>query len=768
MLKISFPVSLMAAALALAFPSLSSAQDSPDLAANFAANTLENTAQSTQKSIDTQKKELPKATAVVTPAQSPTQTKANDNPTQKVQVKGNREYDARRFDTASKIVVTQEEIARFGDTEITDVLKRLPSVSVVGGAIRMRGLGAGYTQVLLNGEPSPPGFSIESLAPDLIERIEIVRSASAEFSAQAVAGTINIILKRSISMTQRQFKLGYFQRGDLPSGLYSSFQLSDKVEQFSYSVPLNLNIGRFNNHDNQSLTRKTDSQGELTQLRTNSSANDNRNRSVSSAPRLNWTLDNEDILSFNAFINFNENEGSNRGKTNSLAGVAYRFPTEDYDTTNESQSWNNNFSWTHKLGDSAKLELRAGTHYWHSKSTGRSVGRDVYETALFDRHVDTESFNRGWTHSGKYNAPFIEDHTISAGWELASRWQSSNNLTRGTTAMNEVISPINLQEDVEFKIARSSLYAQDEWTLDKQLSVYLGLRWESITMDGRGNSLDNVHNRSAVLSPIFQTLYKIPDHPNQQIRFALSRTYKGVNSWDLVHRRYYSTNNSATSPDGLANPNLQPELATGFDLGYEHFVDGGGVFSANFFLRRISGITLNRLFQQDNLWVSMPVNGGHAQTKGLELEAKFPMRLWMEHAPALDFRMNAAMNHSTIDTVPGPNNRLDSQVPVRANIGLDYKPDALPLTVGAGYAFQNAGLVRISVNQVNYGRVNRSLETYALWKFDTMSNLRLSMNNVIRQTAYSESEYTDEQGSTLRQNYNPSKLNVRLNYEMRF
>ena len=35
-------------------------------------------------------------------------------------------------------------------------------------------------------------FSVR-VAPDLIERIEIVRSASAEFSTQAVAGTINII-----------------------------------------------------------------------------------------------------------------------------------------------------------------------------------------------------------------------------------------------------------------------------------------------------------------------------------------------------------------------------------------------------------------------------------------------------------------------------------------------------------------------------------------------------------------------------------------------
>ncbi|MFA9347892.1 TonB-dependent receptor plug domain-containing protein, partial [Escherichia coli] len=89
-------------------------------------------------------------------------------------------------------------------TNVLDVLKRVPGITVNtgangrGGEIRMRGLGAGYTQILVNGERAPAGFSIDSLAPDSIERIEVLRAASAEFSTQSVAGTINIILKRSV------------------------------------------------------------------------------------------------------------------------------------------------------------------------------------------------------------------------------------------------------------------------------------------------------------------------------------------------------------------------------------------------------------------------------------------------------------------------------------------------------------------------------------------------------------------------------------------
>jgi outer membrane receptor protein involved in Fe transport len=209
-------------------------------------------------------------------------------------------------------------------------------------------------------------------------------------------------------------------------------------------------------------------------------------------------------------------------------------------------------------------------------------------------------------------------------------------------------------------------------------------------------------------------------------------------------------------------------LSTGFDVTYEHFLEGGGVFSANVFLRKISGITLTKLFQQDGLWVNMPVNAGHAHTTGIELEAKFPLRHWMEDAPAIDLRFNAGFNNSQIDTVPGPNNRLDSQVPARINMGVDYKASSIPLSLGAGFAFQNAGLVRLSPYQTNYANVNRSLDAYALWKFDQSSNLRFAMSNLIHLAGYAENRYVDANGTILRNNWNPSKLAMRINYELRF
>jgi iron complex outermembrane receptor protein len=94
-----------------------------------------------------------------------------------------------------------------------EVLKRLPGVTIQGapgrgGGIRMRGLGGGYTQILLDGQRVPPGFSIESLTPDMVEKVEILRAPTAETGARAIAGTINIVLREGQRANPDDLKLG--------------------------------------------------------------------------------------------------------------------------------------------------------------------------------------------------------------------------------------------------------------------------------------------------------------------------------------------------------------------------------------------------------------------------------------------------------------------------------------------------------------------------------------------------------------------------------
>ena len=92
-------------------------------------------------------------------------------PMQTVRIKGSAaSYDARRDDTASKIVVGSEEIQKYGDTSVNDVLKRLPGITVggaagrPGGEIRMRGLGGRIAAVGRRGHDVGPGAGGETQA----------------------------------------------------------------------------------------------------------------------------------------------------------------------------------------------------------------------------------------------------------------------------------------------------------------------------------------------------------------------------------------------------------------------------------------------------------------------------------------------------------------------------------------------------------------------------------------------------------------------------
>ena len=146
----------------------------------------------------------------------------------KVEITGGRadEMQERRQSTAAKIVIGREEIERFGDSTLGDVLKRLPGVTIGGrpgrgGQIRMRGLGNGYTQILLDGERVPPGFSIDAIDPEQIERIEIYRAPTAETGARAIAGTINIVTRDGYTKRVNDLKVGAsLEDGRLQPGIW--------------------------------------------------------------------------------------------------------------------------------------------------------------------------------------------------------------------------------------------------------------------------------------------------------------------------------------------------------------------------------------------------------------------------------------------------------------------------------------------------------------------------------------------------------------------
>lgn len=124
----------------------------------------------------------------------------------------------RTDDVAPTLSYDLDYFQRFEPLTVGDALKRVPSVAFLSDVlesdgVRLRGLDSGYTQILINGERVPGAgvdrsFFVDRIPAELIERIEVVRSSSANRSGDAVAGAINIVLRDALSLDGGYVRLG--------------------------------------------------------------------------------------------------------------------------------------------------------------------------------------------------------------------------------------------------------------------------------------------------------------------------------------------------------------------------------------------------------------------------------------------------------------------------------------------------------------------------------------------------------------------------------
>ena len=137
----------------------------------------------------------------------------------KVVVQGEITYRDRAPDVAPTLVYDLEYFQRFEPATVGDMLKRVPGVGFVGSDImeydgaQLRGLGGGYTQVLINGKKVPGAgddrsFYVDRIPAEMVDHIEIKRSASANRSGDAMAGAINIVLRDAYKFDGSYLRLG--------------------------------------------------------------------------------------------------------------------------------------------------------------------------------------------------------------------------------------------------------------------------------------------------------------------------------------------------------------------------------------------------------------------------------------------------------------------------------------------------------------------------------------------------------------------------------
>ena len=367
---------------------------------------------------------------------------------------------------------------------------------------------------------------------------------------------------------------------------------------------------------------------------------------------------------------------------------------------------------------------------------------------------------------------------MAAGWDLESGRRSD----RRITTENGLPTLTEFGDTIEARTLRLAAYAQDEWDWSPTFSFYLGLRWEGIQTRSDSQA-QHVSNLSSVLTPLAHMVWKLPDAPRDQIRLSLSRSYKSPTTAQLIARPFISNlypdttkPNLATSPDRAGNPALKPELAWGLDTAFEHYLDAGGLLSANIFVRKIDNLIRTVRQQETPLWapntlrwVARPQNIGGALSAGLELEAKFRASdLWATDWP-LSLRTNGSLMWSRVDGVAGPNNRLDQQPRYTANVGADWPIKGWPLTIGGNLNFTPSILIQQIDSQIYRQGLKRVLDGYALWRISPEASLRLSVANASARDYETGNTFFLADGSAQSQDSTAkSYTTVSLRAELRF
>lgn len=637
--------------------------------------------------------------------------------------------DARRApSTTTSIVVGRDDILRLGDPTLSDVLKRQPGITVdtspgKPATIRMRGMGGGYVALLLNGVPAPAGFALESLGPDVIERIEIQRTATAETSSQAVAGTINVILRRAgptrgAAATEVKAGSGVVD-GYLAPQLVA--QHSGRAGALAYTVVATLK------HDEKPITAVTTETGTQPDLRRSIAWSDHQTEEVAElAPRLSWQPDARDTVTAQAYVRKRRLDNTKRERETTDIGTPTTFPHGVQRFAADPLHAYADAAWTGKLDGSARATAKLSAYTTTRDADFVYRGMDVRDALLETHRVASGPTEREWTFNGSWRRPMWDGHLLAAGWELGRKRRNEYRRERQTDADDALLRASD--EDYRASVARAAVFLQDEWDIDDAWSAYAGLRREDLRTTGEGNAHAAVDVHAGAWSPILQALFKParPDGdtgPRDQLRFAVSRTYKAPNIIQLMPRRYTVDNdNSATYPDEQGNPNLRPELALSVDLAWERTLGKDGMVGVSVFHKRIRDVTLYRTFLADGVWTSMPDNVGGATGRGIEFEGK------ATRGP-LAARVNAARNWSHVDSVPGPGNRIEGQPAYSGNVGLDYA--AARVDVGGTYGYRGRVAGRTSALLSSDDGIKRQLDLYALWKRDATTRLRLSVADLL-------------------------------------
>jgi outer membrane receptor for ferrienterochelin and colicins len=594
-----------------------------------------------------------------------------------VTVTARRAIEQRFLSAGSLVVVDRKDIEQLGAFSIAEVLRQLPGVQVTPAAdggveIRMRGMDRNATQLLVDGQRVSSGktqLPIDQLPPELIERIEVVRAPTAEFTG-ATGGTINIVLRQATAQRETTIRLtdnhvwgrnagqaffsktgplGGQSRASPPTSATSDGVLPEaEVEDQPWSYFLALSSTGYVLGSNTHRTTMT--HGEQTSDADISARY--RRSEISIVPRVQGRLSATDQLALRATLSRTHFSGRYDLQGSGLeSGSAFdNVASEFYGY--EKHYWQTGADWTHNFKGS-KLETALSSS--QARDNVNRIGNlsQRYATApaqnasyvFGDRREETvQSLSTKWTGT-----------TDSLLWVVGAQMERRR-LDVDTQGSGGISLPSNLS--LGASTTRQILWGQNEWELPVNTTLTTGLRAETLLIESNAPGLLSIRRKS-FLQPSLHA--RTPMGDDLQFRANIARVTRNPSLWDLVDRTVPSqTVNNIISPDTLGNPMLRPEVSWTLDVGFERRLAPQGQVGMNLFVRQVKDTIAPLVSLVGSRWVEQRSNVGDATIWGLEADLKTGLT-WLGLARDWTLSANASLLQSRMASGLNEGNRIPGQ-----------------------------------------------------------------------------------------------------------
>jgi outer membrane receptor protein involved in Fe transport len=444
---------------------------------------------------------------------------------------------------------------------VSDVLANIPSIDVdFDGNISLRG--NSNIRILINGKPSglvglsgPQG--LRSLPSESIEKVEVVTSPSARYSAEGTAGILNIILKK-------QSLLGFNGNFNLNLGIPRNEGLNGTLNVRNEKLNLFSTVNLRNSENSGSYFSETNyTRQDLTIDEANDWDYGNKNIFINLGSE--YYFDDKTSLTISGF--YKKGDDSSYA-TNIVNDISRGTISSTNNRLRNETEMDESFEYAidfYKDYDRDGQTLSARISYEESEDDELEDIEDfatfpLISESIFEK-VSNIDFQKRFLGQVDFIYPIDNETEFEFGYR-GSFLERETDYDVSFLTGNSFVSDSGLSNIFNYKESVNSLYTQFGKKFDK-LSALFGLRYENSRQEINQKTTNQFEIKK--YSDLFPTLNLAYEFSSQEsLTFGYSKRIRRPRGWDI---NPFPRRNSVTS-FRRGNPFLNPTFTTSIEVDY--------------------------------------------------------------------------------------------------------------------------------------------------------------------------------------------------------